>query len=990
MNSGKFKELYERLNNEQKKAVDTIDGPVMVIAGPGTGKTTILTLRIANILQKTDTPADAILALTFTESGVSAIRKKLVEIIGTAGYKVNIATFHGFCNDVIKQYPERFPKIIGGVPVSSADRVAIMEKVIEETKLELLRPYGNPLHYVASALSAIQHLKRENITAENFALLTEKEIITLRGRSDLYHEKGAHKGKMKAEHKEREHSLLKNKELGAVYAGYERELAKEHFYDFEDMIIETIRALRADEDFRLILQEEYQYILADEHQDANNAQNELLEILSSFHESPNLFIVGDEKQAIFRFQGASLENFLYFKRKFTDATLIKLDMNYRSHQGILDASHSLIMNSSDEGKDLRIALKSFGKEEGKPIKIASFSDSKNEAFYIAKNVKEKITSGVIPEEISVLFRENKEVLKLSSAFTELDVPFVVMSDENVLEKPIIKEFIGFLRAVNNPAEDEFTAKSLFLPLSGISSFNAFKIIKKSKEEKLPIIDLISKNPVSEKYAEKLERWSGEAIRKQALEFISDISSDSGFIGEILGGENPVYELGVFEDFLREVELAGRGKKDFRLIDLISHIDRLISHNMSVKGGSRSGKIGVRLMTAHRSKGLEFSHVFICGTIDGVWGGKRRMNKFDLPQAPTGEDDDERRLFYVAITRAKETVTISYPLKKEDDRETLPSRFIEEIDPKLVEFEDLSVRVIAPVFGEVRLPQKSGQDSESGEKQILSSKFLTEQFFSQPLSVTHLNNFLECPWRYFFMNLVRVPSAQNKHQMYGTAVHNTLQVFFEKYRAEKDVAKEDLLSLFESNMKHASLSIVEMKDSIEKGRKSLSGWFDVYKNSWGRNLATEYAVKGVFVPVILSGKEKELELSGKLDRLEFGEGDSVTVVDYKTGKPKSRNTLLGKTKDADGNYYRQLVFYKLLLDLHEKGKYKMLSGILDFTEADDSGKYRKEIFEITDGEVDELKKQIAEMAESVASRNFAEKGCGEKDCEWCEFSRKLKS
>jgi len=315
---------------------------VIVIAGPGTGKTQILTLRIASILRKTDVPPDAVLALTFTEAGVSAMRKRLISIMGSPAYRVGIFTFHGFCNDVIKCFPEEFPRIIGSTNVSDIDKIVIIKELIEKTSLKLLKPYGDTFYYLDPVRKKISELKRENISPNELELRIKNNELRFKNIPDLLHEKGVYEGKMKGKYEAMRKSIEKNKELLKLYRAYENVLAERKLYDYEDMILEVIRALEKKEDFRLRLQEEYQYILADEHQDANNAQNKLLELLTSFHDDPNLFIVGDEKQAIYRFQGASLENFLYFKKKFPSAREIILEENYRSTQTILDAAHNVM------------------------------------------------------------------------------------------------------------------------------------------------------------------------------------------------------------------------------------------------------------------------------------------------------------------------------------------------------------------------------------------------------------------------------------------------------------------------------------------------------------------------------------------------------------------------------------------------------------------------------------------------------------------------
>ena len=309
-----FASRYARLNPAQKQAVDTIEGPVMVVAGPGTGKTQILTLRIANILRQTDTPPDTILALTFTNAGVTAIRARLVTLLGSRGYRIPVHTFHSFANELIRKYPEKFPRIVGATAALPIDQIQIMEQAIEAGELELLRPYGDPFHHLFPALQEIERLKREDISPAKLEEIIVAETKRFELIEDLRHEKGQYAGAIKGKYQALATQIDKARELTKLYRAYEQGLAERRLYDFGDMVLEVLRVLERDRDFRLTIQEEYQYVLADEHQDANQSQNRLLELLASFHDNPNLFIVGDEKQAIFQFQGASLDNFDYFKK----------------------------------------------------------------------------------------------------------------------------------------------------------------------------------------------------------------------------------------------------------------------------------------------------------------------------------------------------------------------------------------------------------------------------------------------------------------------------------------------------------------------------------------------------------------------------------------------------------------------------------------------------------------------------------------------------
>ena len=466
-----FEEEYRKLNKAQKEAVDIIDGPVMVIAGPGTGKTTILTLRIANILRKTDTAPENILALTFTEAASINMRRKLSEIIGSRAYQVTINTFHSFAESIIKKYPEEFPRIIGSRPIGEVDQISIIELLIDSTNLKILRPYGDPYLYTKDISSNIAALKREGLSPEEFLKLIGKEEADFKKITDLYHEKGVYKGKMKGEYQKLQKIIEKNRELSDIYEKYQKELLKRKFYDFSDMIMEVLKAMGKSKFLLQILQEEHQYILVDEHQDTNNAQNKVIELLASYHApNPNLFVVGDEKQAIFRFQGASLENFLYFKNLYTNAKLITLSENYRSAQGILDASHGLMPGSP--------SLISNISHKFEKIFIYPFETQESETYFVVNDIKRKISDGILPEEIAVLYRNNEDVFNISNLMKKIGVPHQIESDLDLFSDRDVKKLIAILRAINNFGDDRTIVNFLHLDLLNIEPLDVYKIIKK--------------------------------------------------------------------------------------------------------------------------------------------------------------------------------------------------------------------------------------------------------------------------------------------------------------------------------------------------------------------------------------------------------------------------------------------------------------------------------------------------------------------------------
>ncbi len=521
----KFLGLYNKLNAEQKQAVDAIEGPVMVVAGPGTGKTQILTLRIANILLKTDAAPRNILALTFSESGANSMRHRLASIIGASAYSVFINTFHGFCNDIIKNYPEDFPYIIGANNITEVEQIQILKDLIIDTRLEFLKPFGDNFYFLRPILQNINQLKREGIDPVKFKTIVESEQKNFDQIEDLYHEKGLHKGKMKGDYQKQQKSINKNKELSSIYEAYQDKLNEKRLYDYSDMIMEVLTALEKNKDLLLILQEEHQYILVDEHQDTNNAQNKIVELLCNFHKSPNVFFVGDEKQAIFRFQGASLENFLYFKTLYPDAKLVTLQENYRSTQNILNAAHSLLASPK--------LLNANVGHENKKIRIYEFEKPETELYFIAKDIEEKIKSGVKPNEIAVLYRDNRDAFPVVHMLEKFGVNYIVRSDQDILADSDIKKFIVLLKAINNFGKSEYLIAAMHIDFLHIDPLDIYKILEYSNRSHIHIAHVLESKLLLEPLAltapenifmfyNNLKKWSIVSHNKNFIDFFKKI------------------------------------------------------------------------------------------------------------------------------------------------------------------------------------------------------------------------------------------------------------------------------------------------------------------------------------------------------------------------------------------------------------------------------------------------------------------------------------
>jgi len=968
----KFFEAYERLNPKQKEAVDAIEGPVMVVAGPGTGKTQILTLRIANILRQTDTAPAQILALTFTESGVSSMRRRLAELAGARAYAVVINTFHGFCNDIIKDYPEDFPRIIGSRHISEVEQAEILEKLILTLPLKLLRPFGDPLLYVRPALTALNNLKREGVTVEEFKKILQASKEGLDNTPDLIHAKGAHKGKLKSEYQKRYRELEKNDELALIYEAYEQALATGKLYDYSDMIMEVLKTLQTNPDLLQILQEEHQYLLVDEHQDTNNAQNKVIELLANFHHQPNLFVVGDEKQAIFRFQGASLENFRYFKNIYPEAKLINLEDNYRSSQTILDSAHSLLPGKT--------ALKAQAKYQAKPIKILAFPNPESELYFVATDIKNRIESGKAPAELAVLYRNNADVFPLARLLEKVGVPFAIESDQDLLGQIDVRKLIIIIAAVEKFGQAEQLSALLHLDLFNLDPLAIYQIIREAKDQKIDLIDLVKSKPELAPVYAKLSGWRQLASNDDLLSLMEKIVRDSGVLEQILtAGGDTGDRFASLKRFYDEVASLVESNPAATLTDLFNYLATIKKHGLLIKRAKPLARAGlVRLMTAHRAKGLEFGTVYIIGAEDGHWGGKRHRDLLKLIPAVYGlnetddQEADERRLFYVALTRAKQEVIITYHQVSESGRDLVPSSFIAEIKPELKaeldttrlhqQWEEDKAIIFAPVI--------------KSSASLRNQEFIKELFLAQGLSVSALNNYLTCPWQYFYRNLIRLPETLSRPQLYGIAVHGALADFFNR-ALEKEWSEQLLLDLFQAHLLKQPLNETDFNDLLAKGKESLAGWYTANYERWPRNVLTEFKIRGVLLT-------EDIRLTGVLDKIEFlTDGSEVKVVDYKTKQPMSRAAIQGETQtDDDGNYYRQLVFYKLLLNRYEDKKYLMQSAEIDFTEANQTSKYKQESFVITDEEVAELEELIKQSAGEILSLAFWDKRCDQKDCPYC--------
>ncbi len=996
MTTPSFNESYNKLNPGQKEAVDTIEGPVMVIAGPGTGKTQVLTLRIANILLQTQIDPSNILALTFTESAVLAMRKRLVEMIGTAGYKVELTTFHSFCNDIIKRNPEDFPDLISANSITEVEQIQLLEDILNGLTLELLKPFGDPLYHLKNILSGINDLKKEGVNSDDLVLGIEEQKKDFEKIEDLCHDKGAYKGQMKGKYQEIQKNIQKTEELLIVYRKYQEELRKQRMYDFNDMLLQVITELQKNQGLLLRLQEQYQYILVDEHQDTNTAQNKLIELLASFYDDPNLFVVGDEKQAIFRFQGASLENFLYFQKLFPKAKLVHLEHNYRSTQTILDAAASLIVhNASSEILQKTSTLIANAQYPNDLIKIAILNDYHSEYYYLAEDIKRKIANGVSAKEIAVLCRNNRDLLPLSTVLEQVGVPFNIEADQNIFADGDIRKLVMLFKAVCNFGSDRELMELLHADFLQINYLDLYRIIRVANTQKKPMIDIISSDqslkdigvedekPFLE-LSKKLQSWKQLCSNENLETVFVRLAEESGLIKWILQKPNSLDIIDKLSGLYEDIKMHTQRNANYKLEDYLGYLDLLESHDILIKRAPRTTlRNAVRLMTAHRSKGLEFDYVYIINSFDGHWGNqKKRSSGIKIPWEYLGvklkldveleESDDERRLFYVALTRARKGVVIAYSTRSLEGKEQVASQFVEEIEEQLKEL------VTVEEFETEFLSHKEQLFSSHliSKPEMKDADFFRQLFFEHGLSATALNNYLKCPWRYFYRNLIRLPDVKDKSLIFGSAVHNALNKYI-KFIKTNESSEEFLVDAYKDALKKETIDGLDYQELLSRGERVLRGFYQSRAKEWPKDLQTELYIGGLNLT-------EDIRLTGKIDVIQPLENKHVVVYDFKTGKPKSRGEIEGTTASGTGDYKRQLVFYKLLLDRYLSGKMDMVQGIVEFIEPDAKGSYKFEQFDITAEEVHALEEQVIFVGKEIINLDFWERRCDDKDCEYCKL------
>ncbi len=972
-----FREAYKTLNTKQKEAVDTIEGPVMVIAGPGTGKTQVLALRIANILTKTDTPPDGVLCLTFTNAGVKAMRERLMRYIGPAALRVKVNTFHSFALSLIEEFYHSLDYDVVPTLLDDTSTVALFDELLHMRDWQYLRPRANASMYFRDLKSLISTLKRDRITPAAFAESIEREMDSLKNDPASISSRGETKGQIKKDVEKKLESFERSVEAGAFYALYEEVKNERGLIDYNDVLEHLVRLVEVSDDVRDSIRERYLYVLVDEHQDSSGIQNEFLRLVWADTEQPNLFVVGDDRQLIYGFGGASLSHFEAFKRGFGDVALITLTENYRSTQTVLDMAEALLQSDLVQGKLTGSTI------EAHSIKLVEADYPRDEIILAGLSIKEKIAQGTDSNDCAILVPKNRQVKSAMQTLRDMGLPVAASTTLQLFELPEAQSFLSLLRAIHNPLDAVALSHTILDPLSKVPVLVAHRYLSTNKKITVELL-LESDDTAVRSWAEMLSSWLTLSQTTDAYGLIQHIAEDCFLAAEALD-EVIRRRVEIVRTFLHlALSQSERGKK-VTVSDFLAFIERLEAYDEDIPLAVFGAGQGVKVLTLHGSKGLEFDAVWIAHMDERSFMGSKRQ-AFALPEALSKEEElhDEsvkKRELYVAITRAKRFCTISYARHSYSGSDqslasvviALPGELFEKSSAE--ESEALILEHAPRLYTDAVPPEKT-------ETTAVLQEMVREEYAKRRVSVTMLNNFFECTWKWYFRNLLQLPEPENESLHVGTVVHGAIEAVLKSGSVD---CKEtiDLLALREARYDEA-----HAKHLVAQATPIVSSWIKTTLPDIIEQHSTERALSYV------DPDFAHLTLFGKIDLVEDIATDEVRVTDWKTGSTKTKADI--EKSDEEGRmsaYLRQLAMYSYLLEGMTRDNTTVSESRLVFLEAKQGDKNAIVSRHITSQEIESLRQDIMDYDELVKTGAWMTRPCHAKlyregdVCEYCAMANK---
>lgn len=1023
-----FEQLYENLNAAQKKAVDHIDGPMMVIAGPGTGKTQILSTRILNILRKTDVGPQNILCLTYTDAGSFAMQQRLASFMGAEAYKVNVHTFHGLCNRIIRENSEKFGYKNLRL-MDEMDKFDLLNTIIDGFDEDApIKSFEENPEYIRKNLADVFDLmQKEDVTAENVKRkiidVLDPEMFKILFPELVYKKKTktSEAGDIKKAEYDKLSTDWQKLEFACIaYQEYIRLKKKAGLFDYNDMLIWVNDLLERDAELLMYYQEQFQYILVDEYQDTSGIQNKILfHLISYWDDNPNCFVVGDDDQSIYKFQGARLDNMLDFKNKFeSNLSTVLLEQNYRSTQPILDASASLISNNqkrlvnSFDGMTKQLIASGVNKEltDLLPQKL-EFKNPLYEAVGISEIIlqlheKDKVEF----QEMAVIYSKHRLAEELIDTFNEFNIPYNLVKNIDILQTPIIIQACDWLQffadELKNPGYGEHLlfqlmhAKEHKISPAAILNFNTQIKSFRAENTFMSWSEFADRNrnelePALNDFFTKINEILESVHTLSLPEMVMFVLNKMGLVAQALNEADSEFQLELLHTFISFIKNKIIENPELRLADLVELFSKMVNARFGISLERRLGnKNGVNFTTAHGSKGLEYDVVFVIQSTDVNWErdsgntlpfGLLKLLNANINEIPENSKDEEgleerRRLYYVAVTRAKKYLYLSTIQEGFNTKKHAASRFLTEFsDAEFISpnFEANQITALNTAFLlKTKKPKINPIDSDW-------LKHRMDQFVFSPSSVSDL---FDCGLRFYYNRLLRVPSAGNDNMAYGNLLHELLRFYLKAGVAKNAnwLTTSEAVQWFETEMQRqrGEFSGIAFAKRLEQGRFYIPQYLNERKPLFEAQLNIELEKK-------INTKIADIDVTARLDKLVY-DGSYLEIVDYKTGKPKNVESKIKvpSKQSIDGHkfpnkYWFQMGMYILICRQHFGTLYNVNTAYIDCMDVSEQGDFPlfKTVYSSTDLEY--IQSWVVEAKNKLNNFDFLE-GCGKPTCEWCEF------
>ena len=933
-------------NSKQQQAIDILNGQVMLLAGPGTGKTFTVIHRIEKMLADGVEPS-SILCLTFSDAAASEMRQRLIKKMGVVASAVDIYTYHSFCNDLIKTYPDKFEMTSGVKLITDAEKISIMKECIDDANLEFFVPSrADRYFFTKNFISYVEKLKTQRVSKDEYmACIDTNPMLMPRYKeleSEIYEREQAGNTKNKTRYNELEKiktNIEKAKELWTLFELYSTKMINKNLIDFSDMINLVLTSFEEDSQFLSEVSNKYKYFLVDEYQDTNDLQNQIIFNLLDGNDEKNIFVVGDDDQIIYGFQGAKSDNIENFLTKYPNTTVICLEENNRSTQTILDFSN-LIVNQDENRLENNLYFKekyNISKKltaknpkiivKDKKIKRIQFGEILQEFNYIVDDIKTLIKSDFAPKtdedkidysQIAIISKKRAELQTFAELLKGKNIPFQIDEGKSIfaIRSTILIYF--YIKAMNNylTSSDKLFGLLLSEPFK-IDQQDYNKILEEKrlwkKDESSDFITLMRnlngwKNPEKiTKFLETFDYLQDYASSNNLRNTVVEIINRTGLLTYFYkSGKNRSENLAGIRKIISEATDFQNSDSTTNLSDFVKYLDDCFENEIDINLDKDSVvQNAVQLMTYHGSKGREFEYVYLPNLISSNWEDFRMPGEYkliteevpDKDAAQAKKDSELLKLLFVGITRAKHTLTISFADSNNGKAQQI-TKYLEptanyDFDSEQFECsaDDLTTEFYRSVSSDVFDNQKAFKNE------------IEERVKSVVLSPSRLNDYLSCPRKFFYVKVlgIDVEEADWDGANFGTLIHSLLE------RAVK-VAKESAYPTLEEILEKFRLGMDGMKFSSEakkekyfkQGQKLLTNYYPYFSQiPISRITDIEFSFYGVDVDGDF--------ITGKIDRIEKNSDGTFELYDYKTGNYSSEKKIA--PNEEKQNYFNQLCFYK---------------------------------------------------------------------------------